>query len=85
MKNYAGCIFFDQYHNIKIQKGKGRLLDPYLVFPDIVDMRKPVPRLDMVDTRTGVTVRETVLMMKNYFREKNRIFESIKHRPEAED
>ena len=85
MQNYAECIFFDQYHNIQIQKGKGHLLDRHLIFPDYVDMRKSVPTLDMVDTRTMVTVRDTVLMMKNYFRKKNRIFESIKNRPIAED
>jgi len=85
MKHYAECVFFDQYHNIQIQKGKGHMLDRYLIFPDYVDMRKSVRRLDMVDTRTGLTVRETVLTMKNYFRLKNRIYESAKYRPQSED
>lgn len=85
IKNYAECIFFDQYHNIKIQKGKGHILDRHLILPEVSDMRKSVRTLDMVDTRTGLTVRETVLTMKKFFREKNRIYESAKYRPQSED
>lgn len=70
---------------MKIQKGKGHLLDPHLVFPSIVELQKPVDVFDMIDTRTGMTVRNTVLMLKHTYRMQNRIYESIKNRPLAAD
>ena len=84
MKTYSQVIFFDQYHNIKVEKGKRSILDPHLVLPPLVDMRKSIDYLDMIDTRTNMSVRETVLMLKRMFHMERRIYESIKDRPESE-
>ena len=84
-KTYSQVIFFDQYHNMQVEKGKAHLLDPYLIMPPIVDMRKAVNIWDMVDVRTNMTVRNTVMMLKNTYRMQQRIYESSKNRPMSED
>jgi len=84
-RTYAKVIFFDQYHNMKVERGKGHLLDPYLTLPPKVDMRKAVSIFDMIDVRTHMTVRNTVLMLKDTYRMQNRIYESIINRPLSED
>lgn len=83
--SYAKVIFFDQYHNMKVEKGKESILDPYLILPPLVDTRHSIDFLDMIDTRTNMSVRNTVLMLKRTYRMQQRIYESIKHRPMSED
>ena len=83
VKSYAACVFFNQYGMIEVEKDKGHLIDAHLVFPpERRVMSKHIPRLDMIDIRTGLSALDTAFMLQPYMQ--NRTFESSKNRPDAE-
>ena len=56
-------------------------LDPHLKFPpNQMNLNQPIPILDMIDTRTNQSVRDTVHMLQGFFPRKMRSLESINDR-----
>ena len=82
VQSYSSSIYFDQYGLMQPEKDT-KALDPFLILPRS-DINRKVMFASLIDTRTNMSVYDTVLMLKTNFGERFRpkCYESMNVRPD---